>query len=99
MFFFIRVDTVWLRLVIRLLLIPVIAGISYEILRMAGKGDNWFTKLISAPGMALQRLTTREPDEEMVEVAIAAIEKVFDWEAFQEKHFPDKAAKRKGEVE
>lgn len=90
LFFFIRVDTIWLRIVVRLLMIPVIAGVSYEILRLAGKGDNIFIKIISAPGMALQKLTTKEPDEEMVEVAIAAIEKVFDWRSFQEKNFPDR---------
>lgn len=86
-FFFIRVESVALRLIVRLALIPVIAGVSYEILQLAGKKDNVLTKIISAPGMLLQKITTKEPDEEMVEVAIAAIEKVFDWEAFQEKYF------------
>ena len=80
-----------LRMVYRLLLIPVIAGISYEILRLGGKSDNIFVRIISAPGMWLQRLTTREPEPEMVEVAIAAIEKDFDWEKFEEKNFARKA--------
>ena len=91
LFFFIRTDSMVLRMVYRLLLIPVIAGISYEILRLGGKSDNIFVRIISAPGMWLQRLTTREPEPEMVEVAIAAIEKVFDWEKFEEKNFGRKA--------
>ncbi|MBE5896008.1 MAG: DUF1385 domain-containing protein [Lachnospiraceae bacterium] len=94
LFFFIRVEAVWLKLLLRLLLIPVIAGISYEVLRIAGKFDNLFVRIISAPGLWLQRLTTREPEEEMVEVAIAAIEKVFDWEAFEEKHFKRRMVKK-----
>lgn len=94
LFFFIRVEAVWLKLLLRLLLIPVIAGISYEVLRIAGKFDNLFVRIISAPGMWLQRLTTREPEEEMVEVAIAAIENVFDWEAFEEKHFKRRMVKK-----
>ena len=86
-FFFIRVDEVWLRLVLRLLLIPVIAGISYEILRYAGKHDNGLVKIISAPGLLLQKITTKEPDESMIEVAIASIEKIYDWRGFQKKYF------------
>lgn len=92
LFFFIRTDTVFLRIVYRLLLIPVIAGISYEILRLAGKSDNIVVRIISAPGMWLQKVTTREPDPDMVEVAIAAIEAVFDWQAFEEKRFGKKAS-------
>lgn len=87
LFFFIRVETIWLKVLLRLLLIPVIAGISYEILRLAGRFDNWFIRLISAPGLWLQLITTKEPDEEMVKVAIAAVEEVFDWKAFQKKNF------------
>ncbi|MCR4596762.1 MAG: DUF1385 domain-containing protein [Lachnospiraceae bacterium] len=81
-FFFIRVDNLVLKIVIRIALIPVVAGISYELLRFAGRYDNPITYLISAPGMLLQRLTTREPDESMAEVAIAAVEAVFDWREF-----------------
>ena len=81
-FFFIRVDNMALKIVIRIALIPVIAGISYELLRFAGKYDNPITYIISAPGMLLQRLTTREPDESMAEVAISAVEAVFDWREF-----------------
>ncbi len=81
-FFFIRVDNMALKILIRIALIPVVAGISYELLRLAGRFDNPITFIISAPGMLLQRLTTREPDESMAEVAIAAVEAVFDWREF-----------------
>ncbi len=82
LFFFINVGNPLARLGLRLLLIPVIAGISYELIRLAGRFDNPFTRLLSLPGMALQRLTTKEPTEEMVEVAIQSIEAVYDWKAF-----------------
>jgi uncharacterized protein YqhQ len=82
LFFFIRVDNPVYRVLLRIVLIPVIAGISYEIIRLAGRSDNILVKIISAPGMWLQRLTTKEPDESMVEVAIAAVEAVFDWKAY-----------------
>ena len=82
LFFFIRVENPVYKVLIRIALIPVIAGISYEIIRLAGKSDNILVKIISAPGMWLQRLTTKEPDEDMVEVAIAAVEAVFDWKAY-----------------
>lgn len=81
-FIFIRVTSPVLRVVIRLLLIPVIAGVSYEVIKLAGRSESKFVQLISYPGMLLQRLTTKEPDEEMVEVAIAAVEAVFDWDTF-----------------
>jgi uncharacterized protein YqhQ len=86
-FIFIRVDNTALQVVIRLLLVPVIAGVSYEFIRWAGKNDNGFTVVLSKPGMWLQRLTTREPDEEMVEVAIKAVEEVFDWKAFLKEYY------------
>ena len=86
-FFFIRVDNMALKLVLRLLLVPVIAGISYEIIRLAGRSDNIIIRLISAPGLWMQRLTTKEPDEEMVEVAIASVEAVFDWKAYLKETF------------
>ncbi len=82
LFFFIRVENPVYRALIRIALIPVIAGISYEIIRLAGRSNNILVRIISAPGMWLQRLTTREPDESMVEVAIAAVEAVFDWKAY-----------------
>ena len=82
-FIFIRVEDPVMRVVIRLLLIPVIAGVSYEIIRIAGNNSsNIIVKIISAPGMWLQRLTTKEPDDGMIEVAIAAVEAVFDWQAY-----------------
>ena len=81
-FFFIRVDQPALRVLLRIALIPVIAGISYEIIRLAGRCDNILVNLLSAPGMFLQRLTTKEPDEEMIQVAIASVEAVFDWKAY-----------------
>ena len=81
-FFFIRVEQPVLRVLLRVALIPVIAGISYEIIRLAGRSDNFFVNILSAPGMFLQRLTTREPDEDMILVAIASVEAVFDWKAY-----------------
>ncbi|MCR5100805.1 MAG: DUF1385 domain-containing protein [Butyrivibrio sp.] len=82
LFFFIRVDSLALRLICRVLLIPVIAGISYEIIRLAGRSENIFIRIISAPGMWMQRLTTKEPDEEMLQVAIKSVEAVFDWREY-----------------
>lgn len=81
-FMWIRVDTIALRVASRILLIPVIAGISYEFLRLAGNSDSWLVNLLSQPGLYLQRLTTREPTDDMIEVAIAAVETVFDWRAW-----------------
>ena len=72
-----------MRVVVRVLLVPVIAGISYELIRFAGNhGRNPLVKLLSAPGLLLQRVTTREPSEDMVEVAIKAVETVFDWKTY-----------------
>ena len=82
LFFFIRVDNPALRVIIRILLIPVIAGIAYEIIRLAGRSDNIIVSILSAPGMLLQKLTTREPDDDMIEVAIASVEAVFDWKQY-----------------
>lgn len=87
LFFFIRVESPAWRLLLRLLLIPVIAGISYELIRLAGCSNHILVKIISAPGLWLQRLTTKEPDEQMVEVAIKAVEAVFDWKQFLREDF------------
>ena len=87
LFMFIRVGKPVLRLLLRLALVPVIAGLSYEIIRLAGRTDNLLVRLISAPGMWLQRLTTREPDDSMIEVAIASVEAVFDWKAYLKETF------------
>lgn len=81
-FCIIRVSSPLLRLALRIVMIPVIAGISYECIKIAGKHDNVFVKIISAPGLWLQRITTREPDDSMIEVGIASVEAVFDWKAF-----------------
>ena len=81
-FMFIRVDSRVLRLVLRLVLIPVIAGISYEFIRLAGRSDNAVVNFLSKPGLWLQNLTTKEPDDEMIEVGIASVEAVFDWRSY-----------------
>ena len=87
MFLFIRVDSPVLRLVVRLLLIPVIAGVSYEFIRLAGMSENKCVAVLSKPGMALQKMTTKEPTDDMIEVAIASVEAVYDWKAFLKENF------------
>ena len=82
-FIFIRVDSPILRVVFRVALVPVIAGVSYEFIRFAGNTDNKLVGILSRPGLWLQGLTTKEPDDSMIEVAIAAVEAVFDWRAWQ----------------
>lgn len=79
----IRVDSAVMRVVVRILLLPVIAGISYEVLKLAGRSDNILINFISSPGLAIQKLTTKEPDDDMIEVAIQAVEAVFDWRAYE----------------
>ena len=88
-FIFIRVDNTVLQLVLRILLVPVIAGVSYEIIKLAGKYDNKFFNAISVPGMWFQKLTTTEPEQDMIEVAIKAVEAVFDVDAFLESYYAD----------
>ena len=83
-FFFIRVDTIWLRIVLRLLFLPLVAGVSYEFIRLAGSSDHPLVQIFSKPGLALQKLTTKEPDHSMIEVAIASVEVVFDWREYLE---------------
>ena len=83
-FMFIRVDNIFLRMLSRILLIPVVAGLSFEFLRYAGTHDNKIINALSRPGMWLQNLTTKEPTDDMIEVAIVAVEAVFDWKEFQE---------------
>ncbi len=82
LFVFISVSDPVMRVVLRIVLIPVIAGISYEIIRLAGRSDNPIIRLLSAPGLMLQKLTTREPDDEMIEVAMVAVDAVFDWRGY-----------------
>lgn len=83
----VRVDSVLMRVVVRIALLPVIAGISYEILRLAGNSDNPLINLLSKPGLAIQKLTTKEPDDSMIEVAIQAVEAVFDWRTYEAENF------------
>lgn len=91
-FFFIQTDSVLLKIVYRLLLIPVIAGVSYEFLHFAGTSDSKILSVLSKPGLMLQKLTTREPDLDMIEVAIKSVESVMDWKSYVE-------AIRNGEIE
>ena len=86
-FFFIRVDTIWLRIVLRLLFLPLVAGVSYEFIRLAGSSDHPLVQIFSKPGLALQKLTTKEPDHSMIEVAIASVEGVFDWREYLKEEF------------
>ncbi len=89
-FLVIRPENILVKVLTRVILIPVIAGVSYEVLRLAGNSDNILINLISKPGMLLQGLTTKEPEPDMVEVAIQAVEAVYDWRAYQEENFPKK---------
>lgn len=89
--FFITTDSHVLRVVLRIALLPLIAGVSYEIIRLAGSSDNIFVNLLSRPGMWIQNMTTKEPDDDMIEVAICAVEAVFDWQAYQEENFGTEA--------
>lgn len=81
---FIRVDSKILRLVLRLAIVPLVAGVSYEVIRLAGRSENILVDLLSKPGLWMQKLTTKEPDESMIEVGIASVEAVFQWEEFVE---------------
>ena len=88
-FMFVRVDTLWLRILSRIVLVPVIAGVSYEFLRLAGRSDAKIVDILSRPGLWMQNLTTKEPDDKMIEVAIRAVETVFDWRAYLAENFPE----------
>lgn len=83
-FMFVHTKVMWLRLLSRIILIPVIAGLSYEFIRYAGKHNNAFSRILSAPGLWVQRLTTKEPDDSMIEVAIKSVEGVLDWKQYVE---------------
>lgn len=89
LFFFIRVDNRLLKVLLRIALMPVVAGISYELIRLAGRSNNILVRIFSAPGMMIQRMTTKEPDEDMVKVAIASVEAVFDWKKYQKENFDE----------
>lgn len=84
--FFITTDSQVLRVVIRIALFPLIAGVSYEIIRLAGNSDNFLVNLLSRPGMWVQNMTTKEPDDSMIEVGIRAVEEVFDWRTWQKEN-------------
>lgn len=88
-FMIIRVDGIFMRALSRILLVPVIAGISYEVLQLAGRSNSTLMDWISKPGLLMQGLTTTEPDDSMIEVAIAATEAVFDWKAYLRENFPE----------
>jgi uncharacterized protein YqhQ len=77
-FFFVRTDVFIIRLITRICLVPFIAGISYEVLRWAGRSENIIVRVLSAPGLALQKLTTQEPDDKQIECAIAAMKGVLE---------------------
>jgi len=114
LFMFIRTDNIVLRLLLRIILVPVIASIVYEFIRIAGRYDNIFVKILAEPGLMLQGLTTREPDDSMIQVGIESVEAVFDWQVFiadfvkngnKEKaevakvFTPDKSAEVKGDLD
>ena len=85
--FFITTESQVLRVVLRIALMPLIAGVSYEIIRLAGNSDNPFVNLLSQPGLWVQNMTTKEPDDSMIEVAIQAVEAVFDWKKYKKENF------------
>lgn len=87
MIFFIRSDSRFVKVGLRIALIPVIAGISYELIKWAGNSDNPIVNLLSKPGLWLQNLTTKEPDDDMIEVAIQSVEAVFDWRMYQKETY------------
>lgn len=89
----IQVESPVMRVAVRIILVPVIAGISYEILKLAGSSENPIINALSRPGLLIQKLTTREPDDSMIEVAIQAVEAVFDWREYERENFgTDQAA-------
>lgn len=87
LFFFIRVRSVPYRILIRILLIPLISGISYELILLAANSDFILWRLLAKPGLMLQRLTTREPDDSMIEVGIRSVEAIFDWRSYLQDAF------------
>ena len=88
-FAIVPIKTMWLRVLVRILLVPIIAGISYEVIRLAGNSDNPVVAFFSKPGMALLKFTTKEPTPDMAEVMVKAVEAVFDWKAYLKENFPD----------
>ena len=95
-FLLFRVEVLWMRFMVRILFVPVIAGISYEFIRLAGNSNSKIIGFLSKPGLWLQALTTREPSDDMIKVAVASVEAVFDWEAYLEENFGKKVRKKNG---
>lgn len=85
--FFITAESQIARVLIRIAMLPMIAGVSYEIIRLAGNSEHWLVDLLSKPGLLLQKMTTKEPDDSMIEVGIRAVEAVFDWRAYEKENF------------
>lgn len=96
--FFITAESQVMRVVIRIALLPLIAGVSYEIIRLAGNSENKIVNLLSKPGLFIQNLTTREPDDKMIEVGIQAVEAVFDWRAYLDENFGAGGEKVNGQI-
>ena len=94
-FMFLHFDNMWLRLLSRIILVPVIAGVSYEFIHWAGNSDSKAVEVLSKPGMLLQMLTTREPDNRMIEVAIASVDEIFDWREYQRRCIAAKKSRSK----
>lgn len=97
-FIFIDVESMWLRVLYRILLVPLIAGISYEFIRLAGRSDSKLVAILSKPGLVVQGLTTREPDDDMIEVAIKSVEAVFDWRKYLQDNAEQWKDNKKGTV-
>lgn len=85
--FFITTQSHVMRIVLRIAMFPLIAGVSYEIIRLAGNSENVIVNFLSKPGLLVQKITTKEPDDGMIEVAIRAVEAVFDWKEYQRETF------------
>ena len=85
--FFITAESQVLRVLLRIAMLPLIAGVSYEIIRLAGNSDHCLVNFLSKPGLLIQNMTTKEPDDSMIEVAILAVEAVFDWRAYENETF------------
>ena len=88
----IQVESPLMRVIVRIALIPVIAGISYEVLKLAGRSENPIINLLSRPGLAIQKLTTKEPDDSMIEVGIRSVEEIFDWRQYLKDNFGNDTA-------
>lgn len=97
-FLFVRVETLWLRFVVRILFVPVIAGVSYEFIRLAGSSESKVVSILSKPGLWLQGLTTKEPDDDMIRVAVASVEAVFDWKTYLDENFAKKGHKKNSKI-